>query len=167
SVAYRTRASRWPTEGVVTTTIIRCPSGTDARAPPTRPRHETRSGAGAGERPRADTTSAPNVTTSARAATATRLRGGTRIEDKVVRVRDALPVAARRGDHRRVVGAERERGERSLGQRRAQLGVRRHAAHHRDPLCTGRLEPLDERAHDRPLVARRQVGPARGELVHG
>src|SRR5581483_2890122 len=124
SVAYRTRASRWPTEGVVKTTIIRCPSGTDARAPPTSPSHETRSGAGTGERPRADTTSAPNATTSARAATATRLRGGARIENKVVRVRDALRVPPGRGDHRGVVGAEREGRERCHGQRRAQLGVR-------------------------------------------
>ncbi len=68
------------------------------------------------------------------------------------------------GDHRRVVGAERERRGDCVRERGAQLGVGGDAADDRDPVAAGGLEPLDERAHDRALVARREVGAARLEL---
>ena len=55
----------------------------------------------------------------------------------------------------------------AVGQRRAQLRVRRDAADDRDRVGAGRLDPLDERAHDRALVARGEVGAARLELGRG
>ena len=54
-----------------------------------------------------------------------------------------------------------------VGQRGAQLGVRGDAADDRDALagCSAASEPLDERAHDRALVARGEIGAPRVELV--
>src|SRR3954447_21423408 len=165
SVAYRTLASFWPTDGVDSTTIIRDPVGTAARGSPTRPRQLPADEAATVPPPPGEAAITPNATaipTSARTAT---LRGRTRIERKVVGVRDGIRVSRGRGDHRRVVGAERQRCERSVRERRAQRGVRCDAADDGDPIGAGRVDALHEGAHDRPLVARRQIGTPSGELV--
>ena len=47
-----------------------------------------------------------------------------------------------------------------LRQRGPQLRVGRHAADDRHAIGAGGLDPLDERTHDRALVARGQVGAA-------
>ena len=58
-----------------------------------------------------------------------------------------------------------------VGKRRAELGVRRDAAHDGDPLETGRLgrraQPLHERTHDRALVRRREVCPPGARVSTG
>ena len=62
-------------------------------------------------------------------------RRSKRIERKVLVGRDVGRVARRRGDHRGVVGAERERRRDGVGKRRAKLRVRGHAADDRDPVA--------------------------------
>ena len=54
--------------------------------------------------------------------------------ERYSRVRDGLGVARGRGDHRGVVGAERERRERGVGQRGAELRVGGDAADDGDPV---------------------------------
>src|SRR4051794_26147564 len=113
------------------------------------------------------------VTTTARAASTSALTGSrgrcVGIEAKIAGIRDGLDEAGGRGDHGRVVGAERKRRKRGVGQRRAQLGVGGHPADDRDCarsyLPGGLLGALDERAHDRALVARSEIGPPPVELV--
>ena len=82
---------------------------------------------------------------------------------------NGLGPARRRGDHRRVVGAERERRRGCVRQRRPQRRVRGDAADDRDPLPPRLLRrlahALDERPHDRVLVGSREVGAARSELL--
>ena len=53
----------------------------------------------------------------------------------------------------------------AFGKRGAELRVGGDAADDRDAVGARRLDPLDERAHDRPLVARGQVRAPRCELV--
>ena len=83
----------------------------------------------------------------------------------------ASTIARGGGDHRRIVGAERERRGRRLRQRSAQLGVRGDAADDRDLLGAelrgGLARPLDERADDRALVRGGEVGAPLLELVGG
>src|SRR5207237_9182692 len=101
--------------------------------------------------------------------------GGTwlrvRIELKILGIRERLDEARRGGDHRGVVGAERKRREGGSGKRRAELRVGGDAADDGDLFRPDRLRrrerPLHERAHDRALVARRQVGAASLELGRG
>ena len=112
----------------------------------------------------------PRARAQPRASAATRaLDRRVRIERKVAGQLERTGEPGRGGDHRRVVGAERERREPRVGQRRAQLRVRRDAADDRDRpvarLLGGRAKPADERPHDRPLVRGGEVGPPRVELV--
>src|SRR5690242_5782348 len=113
------------------------------------------------------------VTTTARAASTSALNGsrGRRvgIEAKIAGIRDGFDVTRGRGDHRRVVGAERERsGDRSR-ERGTQLGVCRDTTDHRDPrradLFCRLLRALDERPHNRALIARGEIGATRLELL--
>src|SRR4051812_34842781 len=167
SVAKRALATRCATDGVCNTTIIRWPSGIAARAPPTRPRQLAAARWAVLSRSRAATLT-PRATVRAaivrRTASRMRLRRGTRIQGKVVGVRDGVDVPRRGRDHRGVVGAERERRERGVRKRRAKLGVRRDAADDGDAVAACGFEPRDERAHDRALIARGEVGPASLEL---
>src|SRR6476661_1698712 len=153
SVAKRTYRSRSATEGVWSTTIDRWPVNTCARSPPTRPLHASGEILFAGSRPPADmlTTSAV-ATAPARTTRDGRLRRGTRIERKVVGVRDGIGVARGGGDHRGVVGAELKRRKRGFRESRAQLGVRRDAADDGDLSFRRGPDAFDQRAHDRPLV---------------
>src|SRR3954451_23780950 len=163
-------ATRSAIDGERSTTSTRWPTSTAGCPPPTSPRHDEASEASE----RCFVSLTPNPSTSpvaasariARAASESRRKG---IERKITRRLDRLAVSGRRGDHRGVVGAERERRRGRGAARRPQLGVRRHAADDGDPLgarLLGGLErPRDERAHDRPLVARGQIGTPRLELV--
>ena len=69
-----------------------------------------------------------------------------------------------RGDHRGVVGAQRERHQCSMRQRRAELGVRSHTTDNGNPIDARGLssltETLGESQDDRPLIRRREVGAA-------
>src|SRR5712691_12573615 len=123
SVANRALARRWAAEGVRSSTIILWPPDTAPRGSPTSPRQLTAGRRDEWTRPPAETAS-----TSATASTAIPdrivsrdLMCGTRIQGKVVGVRDGVGIAPRGGDHRRVVGAERERRECGAGQRGAEL----------------------------------------------
>ena len=104
---------------------------------------------------------------SAAPASSRRLSGarGIGVEVKVARIGKASAVPARGGDHGRVVGAERERCEARVRERGAQLGVGGDAADDRDrgpaSLCCSNTKSLDERAHNRALVGRREVCAAR------
>src|SRR2546423_145323 len=159
------RATRSPSEGLRRTTIIRCPSATRGRGAPARP-IQLAEDCGAFVRAPPEVATSAAAATSASSASGARLR--VRIERKILGVREGLREACGRGDHRRVVGAERQRRERGAGQRGAELRVRRDAADDRDPLRAGRLggleRPADERADDRALVARREVGAPPLEL---
>src|SRR5581483_3721917 len=94
--------------------------------------------------------------------------GRIRIECEIPRIGNSGCPARGRGDHRGVVGAEGEGRRGRAGEGAAQLGVRRDAADDRDPVAAGPLRrllrPLDERAHDRALVRRGEVGAPRLEL---
>ena len=107
-------------------------------------------------------TPATAASTHARASSGRRRVG---IERKILRKGDGRCIPGRRGDHRRVVGAERERRERRIRKGRAKLRVRGDAADDRDPgePCSLRRlgRALDEGAHDRALIARGEVGAAR------
>ena len=86
----------------------------------------------------------PAAPSAAAPSALTRPRLGSRrirIHDSGLGSGQGVGEARRRRDHRRVVGAERERHERRIGQRRAELGVRRHAADDRDALDPGVLAP--------------------------
>ena len=115
---------------------------------------------------------ATSTTVSARATNASGQmwsgRGGVGIEAKVSRIRQRLDVAGRRGDHRRIVRAERERRRPGPGQRGAKLGVGRDAPDDPDAFDAQELgrgvRPLDERTDERALVARGEVGTAPLEL---
>src|SRR3954471_23430788 len=164
SVAYLALASRWATEGVCRTTIERCPFGTAARGSPTSPRQLTVVGAPDPSRPRAETVATSTTMSMATTRSLRALRRGTCIERKVPQVWDGVRVAACGGDHRRVVRAEGKRRQRSVGEGRAQLGIRRHSAHDRDPLCADRADTLHERPDDRPLIGRGEIGASILEL---
>jgi hypothetical protein len=88
---------------------------------------------------------------------------------KILRKGDGRCIPGRRGDHRRVVGAERERRERRISEGRTKLRVRGDAADDRDPgePCTLRRlgRALDKGADDRTLVARGEVGAACFQLL--
>src|SRR5688500_13934483 len=158
-------ATRSASDGCRRTTIIRWPIATALRSPSTKPRHADAPDP-AGSPPGAP---CPPAVSSRPAATArqpaSQSRSGARrirIQVKVPRIRKAPAVPPGGGDHRRVVGAERERREPRLRQRRPQLRVRRDPADDRDRLVPlalgGRLEALDERPHDRALVRGGEVG---------
>src|SRR5580765_4060322 len=107
------------------------------------------------------------VATTARAASTSAFlgsRGGrVRIEPKIAGILDGIREARGRGDHRRVVRAERQRREgRRRGKRSAQLRIRSYATDHGDlrttELRSSLLGPVDESAHDRRLVARGEIG---------
>src|SRR5205807_567158 len=163
------RATRSASEGLLSTTIIRWPSATRGLGPPASPSQlAPELGALA---PAPPPEAAKSTAAAARAGRA-RSEARTlcmRIELKILRIRQRLDEPCRRRDHRRVVGAEVERGERSAGQRRPELRVGRDAADDGDPLGLRRLggleRPLDERADDRALVARGEIGAASLELV--
>ena len=110
--------------------------------------------------PPAGTTTIAAAITPASAAMPMPLRHRIGVEAEGIGRRLDEPRGGR--DHRRVVRAELERRGDGTGQRRPELGVGRDAADDRDPLGAepfGRLQrPADERAHDRALVRRRQVG---------
>ena len=92
-----------------------------------------------------------------------------RIHDSGLGRRQGVGKARRRRDHRRVVGAQRERHERRVGQRSPELGVRRDAADDRDALDPGVLrrlaQPLREGEDDRALVGGSEIGPAIGQAA--
>src|SRR5919206_253199 len=159
------RATRSASEGLRSTTIIRWPGATRGLGAPASP-IQLAEDVGAFVRAPPEVATSAAAATSATTANAGRLR--VRIESKILGVREGLDEARGRGDHGRVVGAERERGERGAGQRAAELRVGRDASDDGDPLGAGRLggleRPADERADDRTLVARREVGPAPLEL---
>src|SRR5919201_6432470 len=162
------RATRSASDGLRSTTIIRCPSAMRGRGAPARPIQFAEEVGAFVRAPPEVATSAAAATSarSARSASAGRLR--VRIERKILRVLERLDEPRRRGDHGRVVRAERKRRERGAGQRGTQLRVRRDAADNGDPLRASRLggleRPADERADDRALVARGEVGAAPPEL---
>src|SRR5919197_1333013 len=160
------RATRSASEGLRRTTIMRWPSATRGLGAPASPTQlAPERGAFVPAPPEAAISTAA-VARAGRPSRAKRLR--TRIERKILRVREVLGEARSGGDHRRVVGAKVEGREGGFRERRPQLGVRRHAADDGDPLGARRLRrlerPPDERAHDRPLVARGEIGPAALEL---
>src|SRR5262245_58652432 len=103
--------------------------------------------------------------TTARAASTSALNGsrGRRvgIEPKIPGIRKGLDEARGGRDHRRVVGAQRERREDRAGERGPELGVPGDAADDGDGfgarLLRGLLRALDQRADDRALVARSEV----------
>src|SRR5919198_974117 len=154
------RATRSESDGLRSTTIIRWPSATRGRGPPASP---TQLAADCGAFVRAP----PDAATSASRASAGRLC--VRIERKILRVAETLCEACGRGDHGGVVGAELERSERGARDGGAELRVRRDPADDGDPLGAGRLRglerPPDERADDRALVARGEIGAAPLELL--
>src|ERR687887_156502 len=155
-----TRATRSESDGLRSTTIIRWPSATRGRGPPASP---TQLAADCGAFVRAP----PDAATRASRASAGRLC--VRIERKILRVAETLCEACGRGDHGGVVGAELERSERGARDGGAELRVRRDPADDGDPLGAGRLRglerPPDERADDRALVARGEIGAAPLELL--
>src|SRR5512145_1479787 len=115
--AARTRAA---SEGGRRSTTYRWAVETTARTPstPCHPASSTDCAGCCAPAPTTPTTAAA----SADAANAARLRDGrVRIEVTVARVRKRLDEARARRDHCGVVRAEGERGERSVGQRRAEL----------------------------------------------
>src|SRR5438876_1094725 len=167
-------ATRCASDGVRSTTITRWPSATRG-SDPTRPRQANAAGARTGVCP---ALLPPVVSTTAVAATATSAsrtacRGSARgvgIEPKITGVRDSLGEPGRRGDHRRVVGAQLERRERGVApERGSQLRVRRHTADDRDsaPAVLPRrlADATDECAHDRALVRGGEVGAAALQLL--
>src|SRR5262245_1771390 len=169
-------ASRSARDGTRRRTIIRCPTVASGLGPPTSPSHadaETRFEPSGEELPPAATATETAVATSATTASSPirsdLARGRVGIELKVPGIRDGLAVPRRGADHRGVVGAEWEWRERSVGKCRAKLGVGGDSAHDCDALVSelsgGRLRPLDERPHDRPLVGRGEVGAPALELV--
>ena len=87
------------------------------------------------------------------------LAGRVRVEAEVARIRNGSSEAGRRGDHRRVVGAERERRERGAGERLAELRVRGDAADDGDPLRARSARP--PRARGRRARARSRAGTRR------
>src|SRR5438552_6203824 len=160
------RATRSASDGLRSTTIMRWPSATRGLGPPASPTQLAPDcGAFVPAPPEAATRTA--AATRAGNASGIALRMG--IERKILRVGEGLDEAGGRGDHGRVVGAERQGGERRARDRGAKLRVRRDPADDGDPLCAGRLRglerPPDEGPDDRALVARREVGSAPLELV--
>ena len=101
------RATRSASEGLRSTTIIRCPSATRGRDPPASP-IQLAEDCGPFVRAPPDVATSTAAATSATSASAGRLR--VRIERKILGVALGLDEACRRGDHGRVVGAERQRG---------------------------------------------------------
>src|SRR5919199_2929501 len=141
------RATRSASDGLRSTTIIRWPSATRGRGAPASPT-QLAADCGAFVRAPPEAATSAAAATSARSANAGRLR--VRIERKILGVREGLRVARGRGDHRRVVGAERERCERGPGDRGAELRVGGDPADDGDLVDTRRLggleRPYDERA---------------------
>src|SRR5262249_17401956 len=149
-------------DGAFRTTSIRWPTSTLGRAPPTRPRHDEACEA----RERTFGALIPNPAKSKVAAMtiAAGIRSlnsdslGVRIEGKITGVRDCVRVPGCGGDHRRVVGAQRERRGDRVRQGGAKLRVGRDAADACEALgagLLGRLErPPGERADERALGAR-------------
>src|SRR5919198_200213 len=160
------RATRSASDGLRRTTIIRWPSATRGRGPPASP---TQLAADCGAFVRAPPEAATSAATATRAARASAGRLRVRIERKILRVAETLCEACGRGDHGGVVGAELERSERGARDGGAELRVRRDPADDGDPLGAGRLggleRPPDERADDRALVARGEIGAAPLELL--
>src|SRR5689334_19590907 len=155
-------ATRSAIEGERSTTSTRCPTSTAGWPPPTSPRQDDASELS--ERCFWSLTPKPTtspVTASARIARATSESRRIGIQRKITGRLDRLGVARGGGDHRRVVGAQRERRGRRVRQGSAKLRVCGHPADDGDPVgpgLLGRLErPLLERLHDRALVARREV----------
>src|ERR671930_1157786 len=106
------RATRSASDGLRRTTIIRWPSATRGRGAPASP---TQLAADWGAFVPAPPEAAMRTAAAARAGrarSAALLR--VRIERKILRVLDGLDETRRGGDHRRVVGAEVERGERRV-----------------------------------------------------
>src|SRR4051794_13366560 len=169
-------ATRWASEGAFSSTITRWPTETGTGGAPTRP-YQALAGTCAKRVGAAATCSRTAAISAAAsvAATATTSssaicgrapsgRGRVRIHGKVARWLLGLPEPGRRRDHRRVVRAERERREGCAAEGAAELRVGGDAADNRDPIRRGLLDAPDERADDRALVARREVGPAPLEL---
>src|SRR6476660_1815417 len=114
------------------------------------------------------------VATTARAASTSAFlgsRGGrVRIEPKIAGILDGIGKARSRGDHRRVVRAERQWRE---GRRRGKCGTKlrigSHPAHHGDlrraELRSSLQGPFEESAYDRRLVARGEIGTPSFELI--
>src|SRR5919198_2649255 len=159
------RATRSASDGPRSTTIIRWPSATRGLGAPASP-IQLAEDCGAFVRAPPEVATSTAAATSASRPSAGRLR--VRIERKILGVALGLDEARGRGDHRRVVGAERERRERGAGQRGTELRVGRDAADDGDLLRAGRLGGLeraaDERADDRALVARGEIGAPPLEL---
>src|SRR5689334_11647292 len=142
-------ATRSAIEGERSTTSTRWPTETAGWPPPTSPRHDDASELS--ERCFWSLTPKPTtrpVTASARTARATSESRRIGIQRKITGRLDRLDVPRGRGDHRRVVGAERERRRGRLGQRRAELGVRGNAAYDGDPLGSGLLGGLQRPPHE-------------------
>src|SRR5438105_1334124 len=160
------RGTRSASDGLRSTTIMRWPSATRGRGPPASP---TQLAADCGAFVRAPPEAATRAAAATRATRASAGRLRVRIERKILRVWEGLDEAGGRGDHGRVVGAERQRRERGAGDRGTELRVGRDPADDGDPLRAGRLDslerPPDQRADDRALVARGEVGAAPLELV--
>src|SRR5581483_2701557 len=166
------RSTRSASENAERTTTTRAPVATRARGSPTRPLQDSalaRSEEGDAALPPLDevTSTAPATRAANTAAAIAPLRNRIRIEAE--RVAGCGDVPRRGGDHRGVVGAQRERRRDRLGQRGAELGVRRDAADDRDRVRGEPFErlagPLDERADDRALVGGGEIRPPRLELV--
>src|ERR671934_2644632 len=141
------RATRSASDGLRRTTIIRWPSATCGRGAPARPAQLAPLRAAAAPAPPPEIAStSPAASAGSATSEAPTLR--VRIEPKILRVREGLGEARRRGDHRGVVGAKRERREGRARERGPKLGVRRDAADDGDPLGPERLRrlecPLDE-----------------------
>src|SRR5438034_4897555 len=167
--AFPTRSA---SAGAFSTTITRCPTATRGRWAPANP-CQLGSPVGAGRwLPPPPAAIRTAVTTTARAASTSALNGsrGRRvgIEPKIAGIGDGLDVTRGRRDHRRVVRAQGERREHGLRQRRAQLRVRGDTADDgnrpRADLGGSLLRALDERAHDRALIARGEIWAPAFEL---
>src|SRR5581483_4968884 len=175
STAPPAAATRSPSDGVFSTTMTRWPSDTRGREP-TRPRQDcaddaASDGAAAFSPPAARSAAVAAAARTAKTAAYRVSARGVRIETEVARIRERRREAPGRRDHRRVVGAELERNQCRIGERRPQLRVRRDAADDRDArrseLCRSVAHASDERADDGALIRRGEIGPTRVELVGG
>src|SRR5438876_5357328 len=122
--AFPTRSA---TEGVLRTTITRCPTATRGRCAPANPCQLTSCGAEGGPLPPPPAAIRIPVTATARAASTSALNGsrGGRvgIESKIAGIGDGLYKAGRRGDHGGVVGTELQRSKGCTGKGSAKLRV--------------------------------------------
>ena len=154
-------------------------------APPTRPAHAVAASASGGRPPRRTRPVAhadrqrgggERDERRARRAAAPQRRGRIRIDGKIAGAGIASAYRAAEAIIAALSVHSASGAKRGLRQRRAQLRVGRDPADDRDPLGADLRRRLassaDERADDRPLVARREVGPAalellRAEVTHG